>query len=88
MYIRMGVVMLVQLYTSRIVLNSLGFEDYGIYNVVGSFIVAFTFISSPLGAATQRYLNFELGKKEKSQTNVIFNLSFYSYLFLVHPTNA
>ena len=82
MYIRMGVVMLVQLYTSRIVLNSLGFEDYGIYNVVGSFIVAFTFISSPLGAATQRYLNFELGKKEKSQTNVIFNLSFYSYLFL------
>ena len=82
MYIRMGIVMLVQLYTSRIVLNSLGIDDYGIYNVVGSFVVAFTFISGPLGTATQRFLNFELGKRENSQLNVIFNLSFYSYLLL------
>ena len=47
----MGVTMLVQLYTSRIVLNALGVDDYGIYNIVGSVIVAFSFISGPLGAA-------------------------------------
>lgn len=45
MYMRMGITMLVQLYTSRVVLNSLGITDYGIYNIVGSVIVMFTFIS-------------------------------------------
>lgn len=76
----MGVTMLVQLYTSRVVLNALGVEDYGIYNIVGSFIVAFTFISGPLGTATQRFLNFEMGKGNTRQLNTVFNLSFYTYL--------
>ena len=58
MYMRMGITMLVQLYTSRVVLNTLGITDYGIYNIVGSVIVMFTFISGPLGTATQRSLNF------------------------------
>lgn len=79
MYIRMGITMLVQLYTSRVVLANLGIEDYGIYNVVGSFIVAFTFIRGPLGTATQRFMNFELGKKEKGRVNLIFNMSLYVY---------
>lgn len=79
MYIRMSITMLVQLYTSRVVLGNLGIEDYGIYNVVGSFIVAFTFISGPLGTATQRFMNFELGKKEKGRVNLIFNMSLYVY---------
>lgn len=78
----MGITMLVQLYTSRVVLEYLGVENYGIYNVVGSFIVAFTFISGPLGTATQRFLTFELGKKEGGNLNTIFNLSLYTYLFL------
>ena len=82
MYIRMGITMLVQLYTSRVVLSSLGISDYGIYNVVGSVIVMFTFISGPLGTATQRFLNFELGKGEGNKLNVVFNLSFYSYILL------
>lgn len=82
MYLRMGITMLVQLYTSRVVLEYLGVENYGIYNVVGSFIVAFTFISGPLGTATQRFLTFELGKKEGVNINVIFNLSLYTYIFL------
>lgn len=82
MYIRMGITMLVQLYTSRVVLANLGIEDYGIYNVVGSFIVAFTFISGPLGTATQRFLNFELGRKDNSRVNLVFNLSLYIYVVL------
>lgn len=82
LYIRMGVSMLVGLYTSRIILEALGVENYGIYNVVGSFIVAFTFISVPLGTATQRFLNFELGKGSDGRLNKVFNLSFYTYLVL------
>ncbi|MDE6354865.1 MAG: lipopolysaccharide biosynthesis protein [Prevotella sp.] len=78
----MGITMLVQLYTSRIVLNALGVDDYGIYNVVGSFIVAFTFISGPLGTATQRFLSFELGKGCEGKLNTVFNLSFYIYIIL------
>lgn len=74
--------MLVQLYTSRVVLNALGVEDYGIYNVVGSFIVAFTFISGPLGSATQRFLNFELGKKKGGNVSSIFSMSLLIYIVL------
>lgn len=74
--------MLVSLYTSRIVLEALGVENYGIYNVVASFIVAFTFISGPLGSATQRFLNFELGKGENGRLNKVFNLSLYTYIAL------
>lgn len=82
LYIRMGISMLVGLYTSRIVLEALGVDDYGIYNVVGSFIVAFTFISGPLKSATQRFLNFELGKGIKGKLNEVINISFYIYIFL------
>ena len=78
----MGVTMLVQLYTSRIVLNALGVDDYGIYNIVGSVIVAFSFISGPLGAATQRFYNFELGKNNKENVNSVFNHSLVIYLIL------
>lgn len=82
LYIRMGLSMFVGLYTSRIILQALGVEDYGIYNIVGSFIVAFTFISGPLGTATQRFLNFELGKDEEGRLNRVFNLSLYAYVVL------
>lgn len=82
MYIRMGLTMLVSLYTSRIILQYLGVSDYGIYNVVGSVITAFSFISAPLGTATQRFYSFELGKDNKMQLNVIFNMSFVIYLIL------
>lgn len=83
LYLRMVVIMLVQLYTSRIVLANLGVSDYGIYNVVGSFIVAFTFIREPLSIATQRFLNYEMGRKDKKgNPNLVFNLSLYTYVVL------
>lgn len=82
MYVRMGITMLVQLYTSRVILENLGVEDYGIYNVVGSFIVSFTFIQSPIAGAIQRFLNYELGKGRDGQVNVIMNLSLYIYIVL------
>lgn len=82
MYINMGITMLVSLYTSRIILQNLGISDYGIYNIVGSVVAAFAFLSEPLGTATQRFYNFELGKNNKSQLNVIFNMSLLIYVIL------
>lgn len=62
LYIRMLFNMIVSLYTSRIVLNVLGIEDFGIYNVVGGIITMFTFLNSAMAASTQRFLTFEIGK--------------------------
>lgn len=62
LYIRMIFTMLISLYTSRLVLNTLGITDYGIYNVVGGIISLLGFITSSLGGASSRYLTFELGK--------------------------
>ncbi len=82
LYMRMGITMIVQLYTSRIVLDALGIDNYGIYNVVGSVIVMFTFVSGPLTAATQRFFSYELGRKDGGEINKIFNTSLIVYLAL------
>ena len=74
--------MLVQLYTSRIVLQALGINNYGIYNVVATFIIAFTFLSNPLSSATQRFLSFELGRRDYEQANKVFNLSLLGYVLM------
>lgn len=73
LYFRMLLVMGVNLYTSRVVLKVLGFEDYGLYNVVGGIVTMFTFLNGSLGSATSRYITFELGKKNFERLNKIFN---------------
>ena len=72
LYIRMIFLMAVSLYTSRVVLNTLGVEDYGIYNVVGGIVVMISFINSSMSAATQRYLTFELGKGDLTRLKEVF----------------
>ena len=62
LYFRMFITTLVGLYTSRVVLNTLGVSDYGIYNVVGGIITMASFLNSAMVAASQRFLSFELGK--------------------------
>ena len=62
LYVRMLFGMLVSLYTSRVVLNTLGVEDYGIYNVVGGVIGLLGFLTGSLGAASSAYLTFDLGR--------------------------
>lgn len=61
LYFRMILMMLVNLYTSRVVLNALGVENFGIYNVVGGIVVMFSFLQGATTTATQRFLNYELG---------------------------
>ena len=57
LYLRMFLLMGISLYTSRIVLETLGVEDFGVYNIVGSIIVLFSFINNALTAATRRFIN-------------------------------
>lgn len=73
LYFRMMLTMLVTLYTSRIILNTLGVEDYGIYNVVGGIVTMFAFFNSAMSSATQRFLSFEIGKGDFNKLRKIFN---------------
>lgn len=75
LYIRMLLIMAVSLYTSRIVLNALGVEDFGIYNVVGGFVTMVGFLNSSMSSATQRFLSFEIGRKDFTQLAKVFNMS-------------
>ena len=75
LYFRMFLTMGVSLYTSRIVLNTLGVEDFGIYNVVGGVVIMFSFLNSSMSSATQRFLSFELGKGDYAQLKKVFSMS-------------
>lgn len=67
--------MLISLYTSRIVLNVLGVEDYGIYNVVGGAVTMFGFLNGAMISATQRFLSFDIGRKDYTQLHKTFNVT-------------
>lgn len=74
--------MVVSLYTSRVILQTLGVEDYGIYNVVGGVVTMFTFINSSMASATQRFLSFELGRNEKVCLQQVFNNSVFIHFII------
>ena len=82
MYLRMFVILLVSLYTTRIVFNVLGVEDYGIYSVVGGIIVFFTFINSSLTGATQRYITAELAEGNLDSQREVFSTAIASHLLI------
>lgn len=75
LYIRMAVILLVTLFTSRVVLDVLGVDDYGIYNIVGSVVISLSFIQSALNNATLRFISYELGKNEKGNVSRVFSMS-------------
>lgn len=79
LYIRMAVTMLVSLYTSRVVLETLGVDDFGIWSVVGTLVVMVSFITSPLASATQRFINVALGQKNKERAGMVFSQSLILY---------
>lgn len=75
LYVRMLFGMLVSLYTSRVVLQALGVEDYGIYNVVGGVVAMFSIISNSLSSSVSRFLTFELGKGNMEGLKRVFSTS-------------
>lgn len=82
LYGRMLFSMLVSLYTSRVVLQALGVEDYGIYNVVGGVVAMFSMISSSLSSSVSRFLTFELGKGDTDGLKRVFSTSLSIQLVL------
>lgn len=80
--IRMIFLMLINLYTSRVLLNALGVEDYGIYNVVGGVVSMFSIISGSITAAITRFITFELGKGDKKRLGKVFSSAVIIQLFL------
>ena len=83
LYLRQILVMLVSLYTVREVLNALGAEDYGIYNVVAGIVVFFTFVNYAMASGTQRFLNFFLGKGDKKKLQEVYSASLLLHLAIV-----
>ena len=75
LYIRTFIILLVSLYTSRVVLNALGVDDYGTYNVVGGFVAMFSLLSGALSNAISRYITFELGRGDKEKLKEVFSTS-------------
>ena len=73
LYIRMFALLLVGLYTSRVVLEALGENDYGIYNVVGGVVAMFTIISGALNSAVSRFITFEMGKSQGARLNEVYS---------------
>ena len=73
LYFRMLFLMLVSLYTSRVVLNALGVEDFGIYNVVGGVVSMFSMLSGSLSSAITRFITYELGAGNQENLKKIFS---------------
>lgn len=82
LYVRMLVLMLVGLYTSRVVLEALGEDEMGIYSVVGGVVAMFTIISGALNSAVSRFITFEMGKGEKAQLNKVYSTAVTIQLIL------
>lgn len=80
LYARMLLSMLVSLYTSRIVLNALGVDDYGIYGLVGGIVVLFSFLNTTMSGATSRFLTVELAKNDLRRLHRTFNTAFILHL--------
>ena len=65
--------MVIGLFTSRIILKTLGGEDYGTYNVVGGVVGMFAIVSSSMSTSISRFITYELGKNNKQRLNKIFS---------------
>lgn len=82
LYVRMFFIMAVTLYTSRVILQILGIEDYGIFNVVSGIVAMVGILNSAMSSSMLRYYSFELGKGDPLQLRKTFSISMYIYILL------
>ena len=75
LYVRTIFVMVISLFSSRIILDALGIDDYGIYNVVGGIVTMLSVVTGALSTSISRFLTYELGKGDKKKLNKIFSTS-------------
>lgn len=82
LYIKMGITMFISLYITRLILNSLGASDFGIFNIVGGAISMLAFLNGSMAAATQRFMSYAEGENNESKKIVIFNSSIVLHLII------
>jgi O-antigen/teichoic acid export membrane protein len=80
LYFRMLITMGVSLYTVRVVLDSLGVEDFGLYNVIGGVVALLSFLPNSMASATQRFFSHALGQQDQDKLNRIFGVNVLLYL--------
>ena len=83
LYIRMLIILIISLYTSRVVLSVLGADDFGIYNVVGGVVVLFSFLTTSMTSSTQRFLNYYIGLNDDKKTTKVFNAAIYAHITIL-----
>ena len=74
--------MFVSLYTSRVILKTLGEEDFGLYTVIGGIVIAFSFLNGVMGSACSRYFAIEIGRNDNEALRRVFNLNITIFLIL------
>lgn len=82
LYMRMFLTIVVNLYTVRVIWQVLGVDDYGIYNVVGGIVMMFSFLNNAMVASSQRFISFELGRKDEHRLNKVFCISLTVHFML------
>lgn len=82
LYVRMILTMAVGLFTSRVIINTLGVNDYGVYNVVGGIVTMISFLNNSMASASQRFISFELGKGNQETIKQVFSTSVSTHLLL------
>lgn len=86
LYIRMGFTMIISFFTTRVTLQILGVDNYGLNNLVGSIVSMFSFINASMGTAVQRYYSVEIGKKNEDKLGRIFGVSLYLHFIVAFIT--
>ena len=82
LYVRMIFLMIISLYTSRVILKALGIDDFGVYNVVGGFVALFAVLSKSLSGAASRFLNYEMGKGNLVKLKKVFSTTLLIQIIL------
>lgn len=82
LYVRMLFLMLISLYTSRVLLEALGVVDFGIYNVVGGVVLWFSFINSSMTGATQRFLTYTLAENNPQKSKEVFSTALLIHVLI------
>ena len=83
LYFRMVLIVGISLYTVRVLYNTLGIENFGLFNLISGFVVLFTFLNSAMRSGTQRYLNVALTYNNKDKVNDVFCASLNIYAVMV-----
>lgn len=82
LYGRTFLTMIIGFYSSRVILEALGVDDFGLYNIVGGFVAMFYLVTDSLVTTTQRYITVEIGKKGNGDVNKVFGSVIYIHLLL------